>query len=207
MSLGLIREGMRAAGFEWDHELLYHQRRPPTEDERAAVVANGHQLTAFGAGRMSHRSDLSVPRFVVDDCEGWGDSDGRLAFVPDGVTVISEQDESWADHVSPYRRWAGHLYFMRNTDGLVKIGRSVHPRKRRARIEVVEGQRVSLDLVVRDAGDIEQSLHRIFVKARVRGEWFHPIDDILGVVDATRANGSTIDALMVALGKVKGSRR
>lgn len=53
--------------------------------------------------------------------------------------------------------------------GFVKIGRSVHPRKREA---TLQSKKPTISLLKICDENIESKLHKIYASKRVRGEWF-----------------------------------
>jgi hypothetical protein len=81
-----------------------------------------------------------------------------------------------------------HLYVMLNQwNGMIKIGRSRDPKKRRRQIEGATGQEIALVLVLEGRGHEEARLHSLLRSHRGRGEWF-------------RRTGSCVAMLNQALG-------
>lgn len=91
----------------------------------------------------------------------------------------------------------GYLYFMRDQEGLIKIGRSVRPRERREQVCWDRGQEVELLGVVYKGGELEQRVHELFDDLRVFGEWFRPSDNLTRFVEATVGRGQ--QALVAAM--------
>jgi len=68
-----------------------------------------------------------------------------------------------------------HVYLMKNSFGLYKIGIAKDPFKRRSSLSTTSGIEVELVAfwkVDEKAYDVEQSLHREFKQYRKMGEWF-----------------------------------
>lgn len=85
-----------------------------------------------------------------------------------------------------------HLYVIgEGTSGIVKIGRSFSPAIRLGGVQTGNPRKVQLLLVVPEAGQYEDALHRKFFSHRLGGEWFdldpddpvekvqHALDEIL----------------------------
>ena len=66
-----------------------------------------------------------------------------------------------------------HLYVMQAVTGLIKIGRSIHPEKRRRALEQSSGHAVRLLLVLENRGDEERLVHAALAEHRTIGEWFN----------------------------------
>lgn len=76
------------------------------------------------------------------------------------------------------------LYVMQAEDGRIKIGRSIHPLKRRQRLQSQVGLRVWLCLAIKGRGSEEGRIHALCAEHRVLGEWFINTD---AAMDAIRA--------------------
>jgi hypothetical protein len=70
---------------------------------------------------------------------------------------------------------AGYVYLMRDSDGLVKIGRSTVPSARRHAVAREVGKDIELlaTIATDDMDGLERAAHRHFGASRVRGEWFN----------------------------------
>lgn len=64
-----------------------------------------------------------------------------------------------------------HLYLMRHSNGLTKIGKSINPQSRERTLQA-EDPRLSIVFVASNKGCYEKALHCIFADLRKRGEWF-----------------------------------
>lgn len=64
------------------------------------------------------------------------------------------------------------LYLMQNEHGLIKVGRSIDPERRRHALEVGENCRIVLVLQVAKGGWQEERVHLALSAHRVVGEWF-----------------------------------
>lgn len=67
---------------------------------------------------------------------------------------------------------AAHLYVLASETGLVKIGRSRAPMKRKWGLESNSGLRLSLVRILRGEGHRERTVLKALVKHRHQGEWF-----------------------------------
>lgn len=67
-----------------------------------------------------------------------------------------------------------HLYVMRNSAGLIKVGRSNNPKQRRRELELSSGQSVTLLLALENRGEDERAIHADLRSHRKHGEWFRP---------------------------------
>jgi excisionase family DNA binding protein len=124
--------------------------------------------------------------------------------LPDGRTFDSERIETFLgttdaqkllDRMSPKptRSW---VYFMRRTDGLVKIGVTTDPERRLRALQNAGGP---MDLVAWFEGDagVEKALHDRFASTRVVGEWFSPSDALEELIRA-KSQGDSELALTTA---------
>jgi hypothetical protein len=67
---------------------------------------------------------------------------------------------------------ARYLYVMRSRTGLIKIGRSLSPKRRRRELECVSGLSIMLIAAIRGRGADERLLHAALREWRTNGEWF-----------------------------------
>jgi T5orf172 domain len=74
------------------------------------------------------------------------------------------------------------LYVMQNDHGLIKIGRSGDPEKRRRELEVSAGCRIALVLVVKDKGPREKAIHQKLKRHHRYREWFDGTDEARAAV-------------------------
>jgi hypothetical protein len=76
--------------------------------------------------------------------------------------------------VTGQEEFLDHLYVIGegNTSGIVKIGRSSNPATRLGGVQTGNPRKVQLLLVIPQAGQHEDALHRKFVSRRIGGEWF-----------------------------------
>lgn len=78
---------------------------------------------------------------------------------------------------------AKYTYFMRDRrSGLIKIGMSNNPEKRRAQLSGSGALDMEILLTLRD-GHLEGCYHKHFADLRVEGEWFNPHPDIFAEID------------------------
>jgi hypothetical protein len=77
---------------------------------------------------------------------------------------------------------AKYTYFMRNRrNGLIKIGMSNDPERRRATLSASGARDMEILLTLRD-WCLEGCYHQHFADLRVEGEWFEPHPDIFAEI-------------------------
>ena len=83
------------------------------------------------------------------------------------------------------------LYVMQNEHGLIKIGRSVNPQKRRRTLQAIEHCKIELVITLVGKGGREEKIHRKLKKYHIEGEWFDGGNDaraaICRALNQTRA--------------------
>jgi len=86
------------------------------------------------------------------------------------------------------------IYFLQREDGLIKIGFTARNAKRR-QSEVQVGCPEKLCLLAEAAGtrDQEYALHKLFADARERGEWFHPVPELMDLISAVAIDETSLD--------------
>ena len=111
----------------------------------------------------------------------------------------------------PYREKPDRIYFLRQVGGVgpVKIGSSRDPERRLATIAAWSP--VRLEIVATCAGNLktEYQLQTALARSHSHGEWFHPTDDVLAVLDSILA-GNTLESsidLSAKQGTIRNSRR
>lgn len=133
------------------------------------------------------------------------------------VSPVPSRDESKARHmtdtVSPKRRapvhpspelkTAGVRLLQRKTDGgvvyfiraegsdAIKIGFTTDLKRRIRNLECASGRKVTLLHAMPGTYDDERSLHRRFKAARLDGEWFEAVPELLLCIDHLRKGTST----------------
>lgn len=68
-------------------------------------------------------------------------------------------------------------FFKNNSNGLIKIGKSVDIKTRKQAIQCGSGSELDILLIL--SGDIEFELHKKFAKYRKHGEWFQDSDGVI----------------------------
>lgn len=76
------------------------------------------------------------------------------------------------DDAMAQSRAQAHLYVLFSESGLVKIGRSGDPRKRRRGLEQNTGLRLYIVRIMKNEGRREKQVLHALRKYRLRGEWF-----------------------------------
>lgn len=72
------------------------------------------------------------------------------------------------------------IYMIQSGDGgPVKIGLSKNPKKRLSQLQVSHPYTLRLIHIFAGGRDEEIALHLRFAEARIRGEWFHPLPEIV----------------------------
>lgn len=100
------------------------------------------------------------------------------------------------------------IYFMRPVGmrGPIKIGYSVNPKKRLH--GVLEWSPFDLEIIATTPGNApdETKVHDHFASAHVRGEWFHPTEELLALIDRVKA-GEPLSSLIDMSERVSALRR
>lgn len=88
------------------------------------------------------------------------------------------------------------IYFLqRGEDGLIKIGfTDRNARRRRSEVQVGCPEKIRVLAEVLGTLDEEQALHKQFESARVRGEWFEPVPELLELINAIVFDGVSIQS-------------
>ena len=76
----------------------------------------------------------------------------------------------------------GRVYVVKHEHGYVKIGEAQNPTNRLSSLQIGSPYRLSLFTVIEIGGDspaVESTLHEIYRRHRIRGEWFDLPDDAL----------------------------
>tara|TARA_R110002096_G_scaffold392788_1_gene587786 strand:+ start:406 stop:1029 length:624 start_codon:yes stop_codon:yes gene_type:complete len=82
---------------------------------------------------------------------------------------------------------AGYLYAIQQGHaGPVKFGISMHPADRLKRLQVGNPYRLRLLVSVPGGRDRERAVHAALSGYRASGEWFHPVADVLAVVETMK---------------------
>lgn len=68
------------------------------------------------------------------------------------------------------------IYVMQNEHGLIKIGRSIDPEKRRRVLETAYACGIRIVVVLRHQGDREEAIHMALAEHHIAGEWFEGHD-------------------------------
>lgn len=84
--------------------------------------------------------------------------------------------------VQEENRW---VYFVRCQEP-IKIGVAADVAARIADLQGANPHELELLAQVRGGRDFERQLHERFVQARIRGEWFRPVEDLLLVIEKAR---------------------
>lgn len=72
-----------------------------------------------------------------------------------------------------------YLYLMKSElTGLLKIGISGNPKKRRRTLETAQGGKIEIVHLMKGLNNLEKDLHRLFSHHRTDGEWFNDVEEI-----------------------------
>lgn len=82
----------------------------------------------------------------------------------------------------------GWVYFV-NSDDRVKIGYSAAPRLRLSNLRTDSPNRVYLVGLIRGDMEYETELHQQFWSARVHGDWFRPIKQLVDFIEQEAGHG------------------
>lgn len=101
--------------------------------------------------------------------------------------MLGKEDQERIFRVAPY---STYLYFVYAHEGsLIKIGKTDHPKRRLACIRTQSAVPISILAVIRAHERHERMLHDALAKDRVRGEWFRPTPELLGVIERCQDEG------------------
>lgn len=104
----------------------------------------------------------------------------KFPYEPTSAEDFERIRESDSLRYSPY---AKYTYFMRDRrNGLIKIGMSLDPDSRRARLSSSGFRDMEILATVR-GGDLEGCYHRHFEDICVGGEWFEPHQDLMDEIE------------------------
>lgn len=78
-----------------------------------------------------------------------------------------------------------YVYFIQAASGPIKIGKSGLVANRLSELQTASWEELSLIGWDVDKGGAEGALHRRFAAARIRGEWFHPIAELIAAIEAS----------------------
>jgi len=81
----------------------------------------------------------------------------------------------------------GFVYFIQGVaGGLIKIGWATKPEVRLAGMQSHCPVRLRILLTIHGTGKDERELHKRFAGARRHGEWFEPVEELLGCIERFR---------------------
>lgn len=87
--------------------------------------------------------------------------------------------------LEPFPARESLVYFIRRvSDGAIKIGHSVRPLARLQTFQIASAERLELVATLDGGQRVEHELHRRFASARIIGEWFAPVPELLALVAA-----------------------
>lgn len=98
--------------------------------------------------------------------------------------------QPWRRVPDQYATWRTDavLYFAQEgDDGPVKIGYSANARKRVPMLQVGNARRLRFLASMPAEPGTERAWHDRFESARIRGEWFEPVPELLAAIDDVRA--------------------
>jgi hypothetical protein len=79
-----------------------------------------------------------------------------------------------------------NIYFLRDPDGAIKIGKAVDVGKRIQALQAGNPRQLTTLLVVRAPRRLEFELHRRFEASRLQGEWFASSPELLDCIASLR---------------------
>ena len=94
-------------------------------------------------------------------------------------------DESGNPPSLIYKFDKAHVYFMRNKEnGNIKIGASIHPKKRKKEIQRLIGKPIEILKIISAGGfKMEKKLHSKFREYNIHGEWFTPSKKLMKYIN------------------------
>ncbi len=94
-------------------------------------------------------------------------------------------DESGNPPSLIYKFDKAHVYFMRNKEnGNIKIGASIHPKKRKKEIQRLVGKPIEILKIISAGGfKMEKELHSKFREYNIHGEWFTPSKKLIKYIN------------------------
>ena len=75
------------------------------------------------------------------------------------------------------------VYFIQESSiGAIKIGVSRHSKKRAKELQDHSLYVITLLATVEGGYSVEHALHHLFAHAYIRGEWFHPVEELIAYI-------------------------
>lgn len=98
------------------------------------------------------------------------------------------------DRLAPARAGTCFVYFVQaEGGGPIKVGMSRSPSDRLRQLQTSHAERLRMARVVAvhesKAARMERNLHRHFADARLRGEWFRPVPELVKLARAAPVDG------------------
>ena len=81
-----------------------------------------------------------------------------------------------------------YIYFIQSEDGFIKIGCTQTLKKRIKAIQACNALKIKLIGKMKGGYDLESELHLKFKRYRKRGEWFHPVPELLEYIAENNIN-------------------
>lgn len=111
-----------------------------------------------------------------------------------GLMLVSKPEQPLEDmsaaQADDYARFNGEMkvYFVQESGtGAVKIGTSKQLRNRLAELSRILPYEIKLLAAVDGGRETEWTIHNRFEQARIRGEWFRPVPELLAYIDEIKS--------------------
>lgn len=135
---------------------------------------------------------IALKEFFEDDGENWI----HLRIERDIEAVVTSPRGKKLPSGDSLKGFNGYVYFIKNpASGLIKIGYSKNPWARLSELRRNYGSELSVVATIKTVEKTETTIHSIFEKFRVEGEWFTESECIKAVISAIVAGEiATVEA-------------
>ncbi|MEB2411004.1 DUF1376 domain-containing protein [Enterobacter asburiae] len=135
---------------------------------------------------------IALKEFFEDDGENWI----HLRIERDIEAVVTSPRGKKLPSGDSLKGFNGYVYFIKNpASGLIKIGYSKNPWARLSELRRNYGSELSVVATIKTVEKKETTIHSIFEKFRVEGEWFTESECIKAVISAIVAGEiATVEA-------------
>lgn len=154
------------------------------EDEHGAgwlEIENGGPITGRALGRLLGLDDAQLENSLSElRTQSLIEYDGQRFSLPGWSR---EQDRHCPRSATARGCAVSSVYFIQaGASGPIKIGVSVDPISRMAQMQTGMPETLRLLAFIAGTRDDERKLHIKLAAHRIRGEWFHPHQDVLGAL-------------------------
>lgn len=145
-------------------------------EKRASAEREDRPISTRSVSRRMGRLAAKIG-YKKEDTFPWCGSVDKIA--PLIIKDLSEKKEQF-------------VYFFQEIggEGLIKIGVSWNPKKRRREVELARGRRIQMLCLLRGGARLERQLHAELGDFRVSGEWFLPSEKVMKYVRSSQASSN-----------------